>query len=272
MPMEISDLNVYWPRAACIEDAQLTDRVGGTCREVCGARVCPPVLRISRGSLAPSEYLGPVDSAPRPWRYAIAGRRVSKMSDVPTISDDGFGAPPGARRLADELLPLLYEDVRRLARRERRRVSAGGTMQTTALVHEAYLKLLTVARFNDRQHFLRAAALAMRHILINHARDRIAGKRGGGASHVEFDEATDVGMTEDKTLIEINDALGRLAELSPRLAQIVECRFFAGFKDEDTALALGLTDRTVRRDWVKARAWLRRELSRGADLLGAGEP
>jgi RNA polymerase sigma factor (TIGR02999 family) len=194
------------------------------------------------------------------------------MIDVPAISDDGFGAPPEARRLAEELLPLLYEDVRRVARRERRRVSAGATMQTTALVHEAYLKLLNAARFNDGQHFLRAAALAMRHILINHARDRIAAKRGGGVSHVALEDMVEEGTAEDTALVDINEALGRLALLSPRLAQVVECRFFAGFTDEETAQALGLTDRTVRREWVKARAWLRRELSGGSHLLDAAGP
>jgi RNA polymerase sigma factor (TIGR02999 family) len=177
------------------------------------------------------------------------------------IGDDGFGTSPETLHLATELLPLLYDDVRRLATRERRRVRAGATLQTTALVHEAYLKLLHVARFNDRQHFLRAAALAMRHILINHARERLAAKRGGGAIHVEIDESVDAATAEDSALVEINDALLRLAALSPRLAQIVECRFFAGYTDDETAEALGLTDRTVRRDWVKARAWLRRELS-----------
>ena len=189
------------------------------------------------------------------------------MLDAPTITDDGFGAPPEACHLAAELLPLLYEDVRSLARRERRRVRAGVTLQTTALVHEAYLKLLGAARFNDRQHFLRAAALAMRHILINHARDRMAEKRGGGADHVVLEDAEDISISEATVLIEINEALGRLAQLSPRLAQIVECRFFAGFKDDQIAQALGLTDRTVRRDWVKARAWLRRELSSGQELF-----
>jgi len=133
-------------------------------------------------------------------------------------------------------------------------------------------KELNAARFNDRQHFLRAAALAMRHTLINHARHRVAEKRGGGASHVLLDDITELGMSEATALVEINEALGRLALLSPRLAQIVECRFFAGFKDEDTAQALGLTDRTVRRDWVKARPWLRRELSVGTDFLDPDSP
>ena len=180
------------------------------------------------------------------------------------IEADELGAPPETLLLARELLPLLYEDVRRLATRERRRVRAGATLQTTALVHEAYLKLLHVARFNDRQHFLRAAALAMRHILINHARERLAAKRGGGASHVELDASEEVAIAADDVLVEINDAMLRLAALSPRLAQIVECRFFGGLTDDETGAALGLTDRTVRRDWVKARAWLRRELSERA--------
>lgn len=194
------------------------------------------------------------------------------MRAAPTITEDAFGAPPEACHLANELLPLLYEDVRSLARRERRRVGAGVTMQTTALVHEAYLKLLGAARFNDRQHFLRASSVAMRHILINHARKRMAEKRGAGANHVELEEVEDISLGEATVLIEINDALGRLAQLSLRLAQVVECRFFAGFTDEQTAQALGLTERTVRRDWVKARAWLRRELSAGQELLNLETP
>jgi RNA polymerase sigma factor (TIGR02999 family) len=205
--------------------------------------------------------------SPRTVRYCLL-----HMLAAPPIADDALGAPPEACRLATELLPLLYEDVRALARRERRRVGAGVTMQTTALVHEAYLKLLGAARFNDRQHFLRASSLAMRHILINHARKRTAEKRGGGISHVALEEADDIGIGEATVLIEINEALGRLAQLSPRLAQIVECRFFAGFSDEQTAQALGLTGRTVRRDWVKARAWLRRELSSGQELLTIETP
>lgn len=182
---------------------------------------------------------------------------------------DGLGASAETCRLAAELLPLLYDDVRLLARRERRRVSAGFTMQTTALVHEAYLKLLSAARYNDREHFLRAAALAMRHILINHARARVADKRGGGAHHLDIDDAPEIGISEANALVEINEALSQLATMSPRLAHIVECRFFAGYTDAQTAHALGLTERTVRRDWVKARAWLRRELSVGHDVLDA---
>jgi RNA polymerase sigma factor (TIGR02999 family) len=170
-------------------------------------------------------------------------------------------APADVRLTAERLLPLFYEDVRRLARRERRRVGASETLQRTALIHEAYLKLRSASDFNDHGHFLRSAALAMRHALVNYARDRLAAKRGGGATVIPLEEADEVGAPSDQQLIEVNDALGRLMTLSPRLAQVVECRFFAGYGDEETARALGLTDRTVRRDWVKARAWLRRELA-----------
>jgi RNA polymerase sigma factor (TIGR02999 family) len=169
--------------------------------------------------------------------------------------------PPEVRQTAQELLPVFYEDVRRIAQRERRRVGASDTLQTTALIHEAFLRLRNSGSFVHEAHFLRSAALAMRHALINHARDRLAAKRGSGAPVVALDEALDIGAPSDASLLEVNDALTRLAQLSPRLAQVVECRFFAGYGDADTARALGLTDRTVRRDWIKARAWLRRELA-----------
>ena len=166
-------------------------------------------------------------------------------------------APEDVRRAAAELFPLLYEDVSRLAHRERRRVRAGETLQTTALIHEAYLKLLRSSHFNDRAHFLRAAALAMRHILVNHARDRLAAKRGGGAQIETLEDELDVGLEEDCSVVEVHEALDQLASFDERLAQVVECRFFAGYTEQDTAAALGLTERTVRRDWAKARAWLR---------------
>jgi RNA polymerase sigma factor (TIGR02999 family) len=190
-----------------------------------------------------------------------------KMSTIHGADDlDPIGAPEEVRQSATQLLPLMYDDLRRLARNERRRVHAGQTLQTTALIHEAYLKLHRSERFNDRSHFLRAAALAMRHILINHARDRIAAKRGGSAMKLPLELASDVATPSDETLLELNEALQRLSKLSPRLAQVVECRYFAGYDDAETAVALQLTDRTVRRDWVKARAWLRRELRHERDF------
>ena len=187
------------------------------------------------------------------------------MSEPPALPDDE-NIPLPTRRIAVELMPIFYQDIRRLARRERRRVSAGVTMQTTALVSEAYLKLHGSPDFNNREHFLRAAALAMRHVLVSHARERLAAKRGGGEKPVPLDEAPEVAGDDDAVLLEINEALERLTQVNPRLAYVVECRFFAGFDDSETAIALGLTDRTVRRDWIKARAWLSRELGQQAQI------
>jgi RNA polymerase sigma factor (TIGR02999 family) len=177
--------------------------------------------------------------------------------------DSDLGAPLETKRMATALIPFMYQDLRRIARRERQRVRAGVTLQTTALINEAYLKLEHLKSFNDDEHFLRACALAMRHILVNHARDRMAGKRGGGAPNISLDDAPEISGAPDEVILLINDAILELAEFSPRLAQVVECRFFAGYDDAETARALGLTDRTVRRDWIKARAWLRRELGAG---------
>lgn len=173
--------------------------------------------------------------------------------------------PPAVRHLVDELVPIFYADLKRLARRERTRVAAGGTLPTTALVHEAYLKLRGTRSWNDEAHFLRAAALAMRHALVNHAEARRAAKRGGGIAHLPldaaFDAALDAGAADDETLLALDEALKRLAGQSARLARVVECRFFAGYDERETAQALGLSERTVRRDWTLARAWLYREIS-----------
>lgn len=174
--------------------------------------------------------------------------------------------PPAVRVLADQLMPLFYNDLKRLAHRERRRVGAGATLQTTALVNEAYLKLRGGQGWNDDAHFLRAAALAMRHALVNHAVARLAGKRGDGAVHLSMTAADQVPVEDDAAVVALNEALGQLARASLRLAQVVECRYFAGYDDAETARALGISERTVRRDWTLARAWLHRELA------GAAEP
>lgn len=161
---------------------------------------------------------------------------------------------------ADLLVPVLYADLRRIARSARWQVSSGQTMQTTALVHEAYLRLRRSPGFNDHQHFLRAAAIAMRQILVNLARDVLAIKRGSGIAPMRLEDAPELPEASAEVLVEVSEALERLNVLSPRLAQVVECRFFGGFDEEETATALGISDRTVRREWLKARAWLRREL------------
>ena len=166
----------------------------------------------------------------------------------------------------DRLLPLVYDELRGVARRELRRQRPGGTLDTTALVHEAYLKLVdrSSVRPTDRAHFLGIAARAMRQVLVDHARRHAAAKRGGDACRVTFDEgAVAAGLVADEradALLALDEALTRLAALNDRLGRVVECRFFGGLSEQETADALGVTARTVRRDWVKARAWLHREL------------
>jgi RNA polymerase sigma factor (TIGR02999 family) len=173
-------------------------------------------------------------------------------------------APPEVRRIAAELLPTFYDQLKKMAQRARARLGGNYTLQTTALVHEAYLRLRKSGGFTDETHFLRAAALAMRHALINHAAARLTDKRGGGQQHLTLSNAESLahglGVDTDEGLMLLHEALQRLATEMPRLAEVVECRFFGGYGEEDTARALGLSLRTVQRDWLKARAWLFREL------------
>ena len=191
-----------------------------------------------------------------------AGRVGCVMNDrVPHFDNWDTALPADARALADRLFPLFYDDLRRLAQRERHRVGAGVTMQTTALVNEAYLKLRRGQAWNTDAHFLRAAALAMRHALVNHSAARQAAKRGGGADALPLTGGLDVAIESDAAILALNDALGRLATESLRLAQVVECRYFAGYNEVETARALGISERTVRADWTLARAWLHRELA-----------
>lgn len=186
------------------------------------------------------------------------------MPDVATTAEPDDGEAPSASELhalVDELLPIFYEDLRRIGRRERRRVGAGATMQTTALVNEAYLKLRTMKGWADDRHFLCAAALAMRHALVNHAKAQVAQKRGGGKAHLSLTQAGDLGIDTDEGLVALNDALERLAAEAPRPARVVECRYFAGYSEPETARLLGISERTVRREWTFAKAWLYRELA-----------
>jgi len=165
------------------------------------------------------------------------------------------------RRIASELLPVFYDKLRSIARRTRARIGGHYTMQTTALVHEAYLRLGQSRSFVSEAHFLHASALAMRHALINYAEARVAAKRGGGGVHVTLSHMTDFSIESDEGLLALNEAMQRLAVEMPRAADVVECRFFGGFGEEETAKTLGISLRTVQRDWLKARAWLYRELS-----------
>jgi len=162
----------------------------------------------------------------------------------------------------DRLLPLVYQELRRIAHRQLQGERPGHTLGTTGLVHEAYLKLVDQTRvdWRDRGHFFRAAAGAMRRLLVDYARGYRALRRGGGLQRISLGE--DVAVVEQgEMLVALDEALERLAGLNERLSQVVECRFFGGLTEEETTEALGVTSRTVERDWAKARGWLHRELS-----------
>jgi RNA polymerase sigma factor (TIGR02999 family) len=164
-----------------------------------------------------------------------------------------------------QLVGLVYADLQRIARSQRRRIGGGDTLNTTALVHEAYAKIVDQAgaRFADRGHFLAVAAVAMRQILVDHARHRTREKRGGGARHAPLDEMDERVGRDARHILELDIALNRLAAYDPRLARVVECRYFAGLTEEEAAMALDISVRTVQREWLKARAWLREELAGG---------
>jgi RNA polymerase sigma factor (TIGR02999 family) len=173
----------------------------------------------------------------------------------------------GRRESLDSLIALLYQELRVIAHRHlarHRRAGEGqGTLATTALVNEAYLKLVdqSQAGWKDRAHFLALAAVAMRHILIDRAKAKVAQKRGGAQAPITLEGDGIAAEDSPEALLDINNALDRLAELDPRLARVVECRFFGGLSESETAEALGVTMRTVQRDWVKAKMLLRRTLA-----------
>ena len=170
----------------------------------------------------------------------------------------------GDRQAFERLLPLIYDDLKRVAARQRRRAHSGETLNTTALVHDVYLHLVDETRiaWEGRAHFFGIAAHAMRQILIDHARERAAQKRGGDWRRVELAaEALPVrqGLHAD-TLLALDRAFEALAAVNDRLVRVAECRLFAGMSDRETSAALAIPLRTVQRDWQRARAWLQREL------------
>jgi RNA polymerase sigma factor (TIGR02999 family) len=164
----------------------------------------------------------------------------------------------------DALLPLVYDDLRRQARRYMRAQPSGHTLQTTALVHEAYLRLFgqSAVEWKGRAHFFGVAAKAMRSILVDHARARIAAKRGGASRAVTLEDAGGIaGPQVGVDVLALHDALERLAEVDGRKSQLVELRYFGGLGIDEAAAVLGVSPATVKREWTTARAWLRRELS-----------
>ena len=169
----------------------------------------------------------------------------------------------GSREAIDRLVPLVYNELRQIAHRHLSARRDGATLNTTALVNEAYLKLVDQSRaqLDDRVHFLAVAALAMRHILIDRAKARRSVKRGGDRRRVTLDDTAIDPDDAPDALLQINDALDRVATIDSRLARVVEYRFFGGLSTEEIAGALGITERTVERDWIKARMLLREMLA-----------
>ncbi len=162
----------------------------------------------------------------------------------------------------ERILPVIYEELRQMAHRQLAK-SGASTLRTTALVHEAYLKLVDDTRVSTkgRAYFFGAAARAMRQVLVDRARRRNAQKRGSGEPHLNVDEI-ELGTSDFAgELLDLDAALTRLAEISPRQSRVVECRFFGGLGIEETAAAIGVSERTVKTDWAVARAWLYRELT-----------
>jgi RNA polymerase sigma factor (TIGR02999 family) len=171
----------------------------------------------------------------------------------------------GDQQALNDLLPAVYQEVRKLAQSYLRRERSDHTLQPTALVNEAYLRLVDQrdVHWNSRSHFFGIAAQVMRRILVDHARMRNADKRGSGDRPRVLDEALEVAaIDENLDLVALDDALKTLAELDPRQARVVELRFFGGLSIEETAEVVGLSPATVKREWVGARTWLRRELER----------
>jgi len=168
----------------------------------------------------------------------------------------------GEQTARDTLFPLVYDELRRIAHRQLRREWQGHTLDTTALVHEAYLRLVDQAHsgFADRAHFFAVAANAMRRILVDYARRYLADKRGGAPRRVTLTDDMLVAEERADTLLALDEALHELSLIDERLSRVVECRFFGGLTEQETAEVLGVTARTVRRDWTKAKGWLLRTL------------
>jgi RNA polymerase sigma factor (TIGR02999 family) len=183
--------------------------------------------------------------------------RTQPVTELLLALRDGRGG------VVDRLYPLVYEELRRIAHRALRGERTGHTLGTTGLVHEAYLGLVDQTRleYRDRAHFYGIAARAMRHILVDYARRHGAAKRGGNQRAIALDEAILAVEDRAEALLALDEALRELETVDPRLGEVVQCRFFGGLTEEETGEVLGVTARTVRRDWLKAKGWLYHHLS-----------
>ena len=184
---------------------------------------------------------------------------MAPSSDITELLDE-WGR--GNRRALDELLPLVYQELRRVAARQLRHEREGHSLQPTALVHEAYLRLVDQRKvdWRSRAHFFGVAAQVMRRILVDHARRHLAGKRGDGVRPVSIDQAMETPGVQEIPVLDLDDALDRLAQLDAVLAQIVELRAFGGLTIDEAAHVLNVSPSTAKREWRTAKAWLTREL------------
>ncbi len=181
-------------------------------------------------------------------------RKPSRLHDITLLLHQ---AQRGDQDALSDLIPLVYGELRTLARQQRRRRASGETVNTTALVHEAYEKLARGSTgFADRQHFFRVAARAMREVLVDHARKQNSAKRGGGLQPLALNESLVASPEMAAPLVALDEALTRLGALNERQAQVVELRYFVGLTIPETADILGLSNATIERDWTSARAWL----------------
>jgi len=184
------------------------------------------------------------------------------MTDRHSVTERLVALSGGNPEAWDELMPIVYDELKQLAHRHLARERTGHTLSTTALVHEAYLKLINVDRveWHDRTHFFAMASRAMRRILIDYARTRNREKRGGGLARVPLDDAFQVAEERAEDLIALDEALSRLEAVNERQCRVVEYRFFGGMSLQETADALGVSVASVKRDWALCRAWLNQEL------------
>ena len=193
---------------------------------------------------------------------AKAGQTSSVTADADQVTRLLANWGQGDEAALEKMTPIVYDELRRLAHRYMQGQRPDHTLQTTALVNEAYLRLVdqTTPSFANRSHFFAVAATAMRQILVNHAKAQQRQKRGGGASKVDLDTAALISPEQTKTVLDVDEALARLAQLDSRKAQVVELKYFGGLNQDEIAEVLKISIVTVRRDWLFARAWLYTEL------------
>ena len=197
------------------------------------------------------------------------------MLPTPDITSALENLERGVKGAEEALVQLIYDDLRRIARNRLRASRPGRTLDTTGLVHEAFLKMMPLEKkqWRGRDHFMAASAQAMRHVLVDAARRRVSAKRGSGQEPETLDDEAFLAVDEEHAtqVLWVDTALQSLSDLEPRLTRVVECLFFAGMTEQETGEALGVSSRTVHRDWLRARGWLRAELSPPTDSNGAKE-